>query len=99
MKTLSGCQDKQIIHKVCNLVIEVGGTMYEIEEIVWQDLLNILFAFVNSESEIQIDAALQVFNGLFSYLMDHLVKYKSDLMGIFSKTLNHSSLDINLAAL
>lgn len=31
--------------------------------------------------------------------MDHLVKYKSDLMGIFSKTLGHSSLDINLAAL
>lgn len=31
--------------------------------------------------------------------MDHLVKFKADLMGIFSKTLQHKSLDINLAAL
>lgn len=31
--------------------------------------------------------------------MDHLVKYKNDLVGIFSKTLQHNSLDINLAAL
>jgi hypothetical protein len=31
--------------------------------------------------------------------MDHLVKFKADLMGIFAKTLQHTSLDINLAAL
>jgi hypothetical protein len=31
--------------------------------------------------------------------MDHLVKFKSDLIGIFSKTLDHKSLDINLSAL
>ncbi len=31
--------------------------------------------------------------------MEHLVKFKSDLMGIFSKTLQHQNLDINLAAL
>jgi hypothetical protein len=40
-----------------------------------------------------------MFNGLFSYLMDYLVKFKNDLIGIFTKTLNHTSLDINLAAL
>jgi hypothetical protein len=39
--------------------------------------------FVNSEEDIKVDAALQIFNGLFSYLMDHLVKFKADLMGIF----------------
>lgn len=66
---------------------------------MWQDLLNLLFAFVNSDDDIKVDAALQIFNGLFSYLMDHLVKFKADLMGIFQKTLAHSSLDINLAAL
>lgn len=54
---------------------------------------------MNSENDIQVDAALQIFNGLFSYLMDYLVKYKADLMGIFSKTLSHNSLDINLSAL
>lgn len=52
LKTLSGCLDKAIIHKVCNLVIEVGGTMFEMEEAIWQDLLNMLFSFVNSENDI-----------------------------------------------
>lgn len=32
-------------------------------------------------------------------MLDHFVKFKSDLLGIFSKTLNHASLDVNLAAL
>ena len=54
---------------------------------------------MNSEVDLKVDAALQIFNGLFSYIMDHLVKYKNDLIGIFSKTLQHNSVDINLAAL
>ena len=58
-----------------------------------------LFTFVNGEEEIKVDAALTIFNGLFSYLMDYLVKFKGDLMLIFSKTLQHKSLDINNAAL
>ena len=99
LKAITDCNDKTVIHKVCNLLIEIGGTIYEQEEFVWQDLLNLLFVFVNQEQEIKVDAALQIFNGLFSYIMDHLVKFKVDLMGIFSKTLNHSSLDINLASL
>lgn len=76
-----------IIHKICNLLIEIGGTMYEKQEIIWQDLLNLIFQFVNSDVDIKVDAALQIFNGLFSYIMDYLVKYKNDLYDIFSKTL------------
>jgi hypothetical protein len=99
LKAISECADKNVIHKVCNLLIEIGGTIYEQENFVWQDLLNILFQFVNCAEVIKVDAALQIFNGLFGYLMDHLVKFKNDLMGIFAKTLQHESLDINLAAL
>lgn len=40
-----------------------------------------------------------MFNGLFTYIIDHLNKFKNDLLGIFRKTLNHQSLDIRLAAL
>jgi hypothetical protein len=54
---------------------------------------------VNSDSILQVDGALQIFNGLFSYIIDHLNKYQADLIGIFRKTLNHNNLDIKLAAL
>ena len=58
-----------------NLLVVVAGGMYEQNEEVWQDLLNLIFIFVNSESDMQVDGALQIFNGLFSYIIDHLNKY------------------------
>jgi len=83
-----------------NLLVEIAGGMYEHEdELIWQDLLNKIFVFVNSDNNLYVDAALQMFNGLFSYIIDHLNKFKDDLIGIFRKTLNHASLDIRLAAL
>lgn len=54
---------------------------------------------MNSQNDLQVDAALQIFNGLFSYIMDHLVNYKDDLMGIFKTTLSHVNIDIRLASL
>ena len=32
LKTIDACGDKVIIHKICNLIIEVAGTMYEQEQ-------------------------------------------------------------------
>ena len=29
LKVITDCSDKTIIHKICNLLIEVGGTIYE----------------------------------------------------------------------
>ncbi len=58
IKTVSACNEKALIHKICNLIIEVGGSLYEQEEFVWQDMLNLIFQFVNSDEVIKIDAAL-----------------------------------------
>lgn len=74
--------------------------MFEENEEIWQDLLNLVFQLVNStESIIHVSAALQTFNGLFSYIIDHMNKHKEDLFMIFTKTLGHEDLDIRLAAL
>lgn len=35
LKVISQTQDKHAIHKICNLLIEVGGTIYEQENFVW----------------------------------------------------------------
>ena len=82
------------------MAVEIQGAMQEHEnDTIWQELLNLLFTFIQSEIDTKVDAALQVFNGLFSYIMSHLVNYKNDLEAILQKTLNHASLDIKLAAL
>ena len=74
--------------------------MFDENEEIWQDLLNLVFHLVNSEeSTLHVDAALQIFNGLFSYIIDHMNQFKDGLYDIFVKTLNHKELDIKLAAL
>lgn len=75
---------KDLVHKICNLLVEVAGCMYELENSsVWQDLLNLVFEFVNSDQDLNVDASLQIFNGLFSYIIDHLNNHQEDLFGIF----------------
>lgn len=92
--------NKDFIHKLSNLLVEIQGAMFDENEEIWKDLLNLTFVLVNNEeSSIQVDAGLQIFNGLFSYIIDHLNQYKDDLESIFVKTLNHKELDIKLAAL
>lgn len=100
LTTVQIVQNRDFVHKVCNLLVEIQGAMFEEKEEIWQDLLNLVFHLVNSTSStIHVDAALQTFNGLFSYIIDHMNKHKEDLYGIFEKTLNHHDLDIRLAAL
>ena len=100
LQVIKGVTSKDVIHKISNLLVEIAGGMYEYEnEAIWQDLLNLVFEFVNSDNNLFVDSALQIFNGLFSYIIDHLNKYKTDLIGIFRKTLTHNNLDIRLASL
>jgi len=100
LQCIRACTTKDLIHKISNLLVEVAGGMYEHEnEAIWQALLDLVFEFVNSDNNLYVDSALQIFNGLFSYIIDHLNKFKQDLFGIFRKTLNHANLDIRLAAL
>lgn len=80
LNTVQACTDKIIIHKICDLIIEVAGTIYDQEETVWEDLMKLLFVFVHSEVDLQVESGLKIFNGLFTYLMDHIVKFKEDLM-------------------
>ena len=59
LETIKTVDNKQLIHKMSNLLVEVAGCMVEEEtEEVWQDLLNLTFVFVNSSINMQVDAAL-----------------------------------------
>ena len=80
--------NRTYMHKVCNVAVEVQGAMCaEEDNAIWQELLNLLFQFIQGEMNAQIDTALTIFNGLFSYILDHLVKFKNELGQIFERTL------------
>lgn len=46
---IQNIESKDMMHKMSNLLVEVAGSMYELDETVWQDLLTIVFKFINSE--------------------------------------------------
>ena len=72
--------NKTLIHKVCNVAVEMQGAMAEEQDTcIWQDLLNLVFQFIQTDNEAQVDTALVIFNGLFGYILDHMVKYKAEL--------------------
>ena len=91
---------KHLTHKVCSLAVEIQGAMQEHEnDAIWQDLIMLINEFITTEQDKKVDTALQIFNGLFSYILDHLIKYKNELAMTLGKCLQHKSLDIKLAAL
>jgi hypothetical protein len=64
---------RETMRKVCDLAVEVQGGMQEYQDdAIWQDLLNLVFSFVNDEMESKVDAGLKIFTGLFSYITEHL---------------------------
>ena len=88
------------MHKIADLAVEVQGAMSKVSESdIWQDLLNLLFGFIQNQTEAQVDTGLVILNGLFSHILDHMVKYKNELGGIFERTLQFQQLDIKLEAL
>jgi len=44
--------NKVYMHKVCNVAVEIQGAMVdEQDDCIWQDLLNLLFQFIQGENE------------------------------------------------
>lgn len=80
LSTIRSATTKDLMHKLSNLLVEVQGGMHDQNQEVWQELLGLCFEFVKGGNDTQVDAALQIFNGLFSYIIDHFNKYQSDLL-------------------
>ena len=53
------------MHKICDLISEVGGSLNVIEKKIWGSLLTVVYQYVTSEVELHIEAALKIYNGLF----------------------------------
>lgn len=99
LKALGQQYDKSLMHKLADLVSEVGGSINDVDSIVWQDLINLLFQLVASGNNYFVESGLRVLNGLFTYISDEMVQYTPQLLEIFQRTLTCNNLDINVTAL
>jgi len=102
LNTLSNTAEwpKNVIHKVCSLAVVVQGEMQEHEDKgIWNELITLVNTLIQSGVDSNIDSALQIFDGLFGYIMDYMIQFKDDLIKTFINTLRHKTLDIQLASL
>ena len=51
LATIQTTTTKDLMKKLSNLLVEVAGGMFEENEEVFQDLLNLIFTFVNSDAD------------------------------------------------
>ncbi len=96
---MESCTNRNLLKKICNVAIEVAGSLKDIEDVVWQEIFKLIFAFLQTGDPVKTEAALNTLQGLFQYLIDHIVKFKSDLLEIFKGTLVNTNLDIAKVAL
>jgi hypothetical protein len=99
LEALQSEQERSLMHKISDLICEVGGSVKEVDNIIWQDLLVTIHTFVTSQNVIHVEAALKIYNGLFAYISDEMIKHKKELYSIFETTLSHPNLDVNLSSL
>lgn len=88
-----------LLHKVCNFAVEVAGTLNDVEGQVWNDLLNASHGLWQSGNDFKMEAALHIFNGLFSFIADDLYEHLESFKVLFGQALEHQNNDIALAAL
>jgi hypothetical protein len=99
LQLVQNMSEKSLMNKVCNFAVEVAATLNDVESQVWKDLLVLIHSMVASGDNFKVEAALHIYNGLFSFIVEDLYEYTDQLKNIFGGTLAHENLDIALAAL
>jgi importin-5 len=99
LSSVQSASSKDLIHKMCDLLVEIAGAMYEDDETVWKPLLHLIFSLVNDADPKKIDGGLALLNGLFSYMIDEFADHKDEIIAIFRAKLSHPDLDIQLSTL
>lgn len=94
LASVQTAQTKDLIHKMCDLLTEIAGSIYEEEEKAWKPLLHLIFQLVNDSDEKKIDGGLTILNGMFAYMIDEFTGHKDELLAIFVAKLAHPNLDI-----
>lgn len=85
---------------IANLMSEIIGSLYEIEDQVHkQEPHELCKKFIESGEQMHVLAALNIYMGMFEKLFEELLEYKADILKIFQFTMGHSDTEIALKGL
>lgn len=93
-------EDKIVIPHLANLVSEIIGSLYEIEDQIRLTKAHELCkTFIETGAQAQVLAALNIYTGIFEKLFDEIIKIKDDLITIFNLTMNSEDHEVSFMGL
>lgn len=93
-------QTKIIINKIAELAAEIASSINNYnKDDIWLDLFDVSKNLIANGSEIQIEAAINVYTETFRSMANDIVEQDKDLYAMFENTLNHENIHINLCSL
>ena len=93
-------EDKIVMPHLANLISEVIGSLYEIEDqIRLSQAHELCKQFIESGAQVQVLAALNIYIGIFEKLFEEIIEIKEDLITIFNVTMNSQDTEISFMGL
>ncbi|CAI2375801.1 unnamed protein product [Moneuplotes crassus] len=93
-------EDKIIIPHLANLLSEIIGSLYEIEDqIRLTETHELCKRFIESGAQTQVLAALNIYIGIFEKLFNEIISVKDDLITIFNVTMASEDTEISFMGL
>ena len=88
-------EDKQVINAVANLISELIGSLYELEDQVRdKEPHELWIELIKKEDPVKVMAALNIYIGMFDKIAEQMMQYKTDLMEIFQLTIGATNNEV-----
>ena len=97
LNLISNEEDVQVINALSNLISEIIGSLYELEDQVrWKEPHELWKELIDKQNSVNIIAALNIYIGMFDKIAEQMMKYKNDLMKVFQFTIGYSDKEVAL---
>ena len=88
-------EDRQVINAVANLISELIGSLYELEDQVRdKEPHELWIELIKKEDPVKVMAALNIYIGMFDKIAEQMMQYKTDLMEIFQLTIGATNNEV-----
>lgn len=102
-------QHKKAASLLSDFIGELGATMKTLKDDVkavcpkeglqWNELMQLVWGLLTSNTELLIQSALQIMSILFTYCESEFAQFKDELVPLFKQTLEHESLKIRAVSI
>lgn len=100
LEVIAAETDKVVIKHLADLLSEVIGSLYEIEDqIRLEEPHELCKGFIESGTQVQVIAALNIYIGMFEKLFEQFMEVREELVTVFEQTMGSDDTEISFMGL